>query len=90
MRVRAVSDDKENGVKNSFRYFENRDCKYYPCHKMEHINCLFCYCPLYSHDCPGNYEMREIRGRMIKVCTDCTYPHEAENYPEIIRILSGY
>ncbi|MBQ3009245.1 MAG: metal-binding protein, partial [Oscillospiraceae bacterium] len=36
-------------MKNSFRFFENRDCEYYPCHKTDHpLNCLFCYCPLYS------------------------------------------
>ena len=35
-------------MKNSFYYFENRDCQYYPCHKeMAEMNCLFCYCPLY-------------------------------------------
>ena len=27
--------------------FENRECKYYPCHETDNINCLFCYCPLF-------------------------------------------
>ena len=36
-------------MKNSFYYFENRDCQYYPCHKgMAEMNCLFCYCPCIS------------------------------------------
>ena len=34
-------------MKNSFYYFENRDCQYYPCHKgMAEMNCLFCYLSL--------------------------------------------
>ena len=42
-------------MENSYRYFENRACKFYPCHDMEHLNCLFCYCPLNSMEhCPGN------------------------------------
>lgn len=37
--------------KNSYKFFENKECEYYPCHKdMESINCLFCYCPLYHLD----------------------------------------
>ena len=41
----------------SYRYFENKACKYYPCHAdIDHINCLFCYCPLYTQEnCPGTY-----------------------------------
>ena len=78
--------------KNSFKYFENRDCRYYPCHEMpegEGINCLFCYCPLYSlESCPGNFSFKEKNGRKIKVCTDCTFPHIKDNYKEIIRLLA--
>lgn len=74
---------------NSFKYFENRACKYYPCHHMEHINCLFCYCPLYAYaDCPGDYTMIPKEGDQIKNCTDCKFPHEADNYGLIIRFLS--
>ena len=73
----------------SYKYFENRDCKYYPCHKSEHINCLFCYCPLYSKDCPGNYKMIETSsGKMVKSCMDCLFPHNIDNYDRIIEILS--
>ncbi len=71
------------------RYFENRECKYYPCHKgMEHINCLFCYCPLYHlSDCPGNPVFKEKDGKLCKVCTGCSFPHHADNYDKVIRIL---
>ena len=78
-------------MENSYRYFENRACQYYPCHKgSEHINCLFCYCPLYhlAH-CPGNYRYIEVSGKSIKECTDCTFPHEAESYDTIMALLSG-
>jgi len=73
----------------SFRYFENRECKYYPCHKEEHINCMFCYCPLYGVEhCPGEYHYLNVNGKKVKECTDCTFPHKAENYELIIKILS--
>ncbi len=76
---------------NSFKYFENRECKYYPCHKMSGnrgLNCLFCYCPLYRFSsCPGNPRYIEKNGVTKKVCINCTFPHEEENYEEIIRLL---
>lgn len=77
-------------MENSYKYFENRACKYYPCHtEMENINCLFCYCPLYSRDsCPGNYKYIEINGNRVKDCVDCTFPHKVENYEGIIGILA--
>ena len=76
-------------MKNSFRYFENRDCRYYPCHEgMEELNCLFCYCPFYFlPGCPGTPRTRCKDGREIRVCTDCTFPHVPENYPQLIRSL---
>ena len=78
-------------MEHSYRYFENRACQYYPCYAgTEHINCLFCYCPLYhlAH-CPGNYRYIEVNGKSIKECTDCTFPHEAESYEMIMALLSG-
>ena len=31
-------------MENSYRFFENKECQYYPCHKgIENMNCLFCY-----------------------------------------------
>lgn len=76
-------------MKNSYRFFENRECRYFPCHKgLRDFNCLFCYCPLYPmENCPGTYSYIETRGRKIKNCIDCTFPHRPENYPEIIRLL---
>ena len=75
----------------SYRYFENRDCQYYPCHKgTDEINCLFCYCPLYRlANCPGNPEYKQKGDKTIKVCTNCTYPHQKENYDKINDILKN-
>jgi len=77
-------------MENSHRYFENRQCKYFPCHPgLEDFNCLFCYCPLYSLEkCPGDHEYVEVRGKKIKSCLNCTFPHKPENYDIIIKLLS--
>jgi Zn-finger protein len=70
----------------SHKYFENRSCKMFPCHKdlwgieKEH-NCLFCYCPLYHKDCIGNYS---ITDKGIKDCSDCNLVHSFEGW-EIIQ-----
>lgn len=76
-------------MNNSYNYYENRECKYYPCHKgMEHINCMFCYCPLYHMtSCPGNYVMVDVNGKQVKSCIDCCFPHIAENYEKINMII---
>ena len=77
-------------MENSYKYFKNKDCKYFPCHKglSDEFNCLFCYCPMYSMpNCPGSKTYIEKNGKKIKVCTDCTFPHRPENYDKIIQIL---
>ena len=76
-------------MEHSYRFFENRKCEYFPCHKeMENHNCMFCYCPLYRvENCPGNPNFLEVNGRTIKECSNCTFPHQPENYDVIIQIL---
>lgn len=76
-------------MENDFCYFENHDCKYYPCHKdCEHINCMFCYCPFYNLEkCPGSPSYIYKTGIKIKKCTDCVFPHKKENYKQIIEFL---
>lgn len=76
-------------VRNSYCFFENRECEYFPCHKgLEALNCLFCYCPLYDMEhCPGEPRYIKREGERIKECTYCTYPHQPEHYEKIIRIL---
>jgi len=79
----------EAEMKNSYRFFENRECEFFPCHEgLDNFNCLFCYCPLYRiENCPGEGKMIEVKGRMIKDCSDCTFPHRPENYDAVISCL---
>ena len=77
-------------MENSYKYFENKECKYYPCHEGEqNLNCLFCYCPFYNLErCPGECSYIESNGKQIKDCTKCTFPHKAGNYEKIISLMS--
>ena len=76
-------------MKNSSAFFRNFECDHFPCHKVkdsENFNCMFCYCPLYSlDDCGGNYSFTH---NGVKDCSDCTLPHNAENYHYIIKKIS--
>ena len=71
-------------MSQNYRFFNHRECEYYPCHSMEaeELNCLFCFCPLYclGETCGGNY--RYVDG--IKDCSRCTLPHRRENYERIV------
>jgi len=88
-----LDNSKDNTQRHnaSFQYFENRDCKYYPCHNIEAsgFNCLFCYCPVYFAICPGTPQYIEINGVTFKSCADCKYPHIQENYQAIIDFCSA-
>ena len=82
-------------MENSYKFFANRECKYYPCHEgLEELNCLFCFCPMYFLErCPGRPSWIEVPGEegpgKIKDCSGCTYPHEPGNYEAIMKILAG-
>ena len=68
-------------------YFLNKECEYYPCHKLpeDKFSCLFCYCPLYDiPDCGGQYN---YTAKGVKNCMDCTFPHDRDNYGAVIRKL---
>ena len=72
--------------KASYKFFQNKKCEFFPCHKIakkEDFNCLFCYCPLYSmgKKCGGNYKYLADN---TKDCSDCSLPHEYENYDLIM------
>lgn len=77
-------------MKNSHRFFSNKECMYFPCHENptpDGFNCLFCYCPLYGMaDCGGVFS--HSRDGSLKLCMDCPLPHEAGYYDEIIRRLT--
>ncbi len=77
-------------MKNSYSYFENRECEYFPCHKVSddsEFNCLFCYCPLYplGDKCGGN-PVYTPDG--IKDCSRCLLPHRPEGYDYILSKFS--
>lgn len=67
------------------QYFEHTECEYYPCF-FAGQNCLFCFCPLYTYDCKGNYETLD---NGLKDCTKCALPHIKENYLTIVDALAG-
>lgn len=67
-----------------YQFFTNTACEYYPCHDLEPINCLFCFCPLYTLDCGGNFT---VTPKGIKNCSACTLPHGENGYEYIISKL---
>ena len=78
-------------MNNSEKYFSNRECKYFPCHKVDdkdNFNCMFCFCPLYflGDKCGGNFTMTAT-GK--KSCINCTVPHNADNYELIMNKLKN-
>ena len=72
-------------MKNNFSFFQNKECEFFPCHKLneEDFNCLFCYCPLYAlgDKCGGNFTY--IDGG-IKDCSNCAIPHTSSGYSYIV------
>ena len=72
--------------KDSFKFFSNRECRYFPCHEgadPNNFNCLFCYCPLDTiTNCGGDYTVTD---EGMKDCSKCIYPHLSENYKEVVK-----
>ena len=76
-------------MKNNYRFFQNRDCEFFPCHKIENedsFNCLFCYCPLYlKENCLGSPDyILNGKGQKIRDCSKCTIVHRPEMYDAVI------
>ena len=75
---------------NASKFFQNRACEHFPCHKgidPNNFNCLFCYCPLYllGKDCGGSYEYLP---NGIKSCVRCALPHGPGGYSHIMEKYS--
>ena len=70
---------------NSYRFFSNTECEYYPCHKLYgcEFNCLFCYCPLYAlgDKCGGHFEYLP---NGVKSCMNCVIPHSEKGYDYVM------
>ena len=77
-------------MKQSYKFFQNRECEYFPCHEMDNLdefNCLFCYCPLYfmGQECGGDYE---YSATTVKMCTKCIVPHNGDKgYETVLKKL---
>ena len=74
-------------MKNSYKFFTNHECRYFPCHTGLDgggFNCLFCYCPLYFLDdkCGGHFKYSGAK--RVKNCADCNLPHSPEYYETIL------
>lgn len=81
----GLSKRPTNQMSENYKFFNHKDCEYFPCHKgvkAEDFNCLFCYCPLYclGKDCGGNFTITNG----VKNCTDCTLPHNKNSYQNIM------
>lgn len=79
-------------MEDSYKYFCNHRCEYFPCHQganEEDFNCLFCYCPMNRfEDCLGSPKFISLPGgKMIKDCTNCIFPHQSKNYEIIMDFL---
>lgn len=75
----------------SYKFFQNKECEYFPCHKTDKVddfNCLFCFCPLYNQheNCGGGFK---ISPSGIKDCSGCDFPHQRENYDKVVSKLSS-
>lgn len=81
----AAGEDRE---KKYYRFYQNRNCEYFPCHATgdtDSFSCQFCYCPLYllGKDCGGNFT---ILDNGVKDCSKCLLPHT--DYDRIVRTLA--
>lgn len=75
---------------NSYKYYQNKDCEYFPCHKIANdgfFNCMFCFCPLYAlgEKCGGDFS---YTADGIKDCSVCTLVHGKGGYEHVIDKLS--
>ena len=81
-----MSKEIKNKGEEHFKFMCNRECEFFPCHKVENpdeFNCLFCYCPLYAlgRNCGGNFTYTE---NGIKDCSGCMVPHRKDAYEHIM------
>ena len=69
-----------------YKFFQNRNCEYFPCHnteETEEFNCLFWFCPLYAKgkECGGNFT---YTSHGVKDCSKCLFPHKKDNYDKLM------
>ncbi len=81
-------------MENSYKFYSNKDCFYFPCHKVvdeSKFNCMFCFCPLYlmGDKCGGNYKYIKDNENDIKDCSKCMLPHNENSHSIIVEKLFG-
>ena len=74
------------GIEKNY-FFQHTECDYFPCHEgipKERINCMLCYCPLYTlgEDCGGNYT---YTSKGAKNCKACNIPHNGDSGVRLVR-----
>ncbi len=72
---------KESEAKYDFHFFQNKDCRYFPCHAsipITDFNCIHCYCPLhFVPDCGGDPRYTDSG---VRDCSGCTKPHDKQGW----------
>ena len=75
-------------ILRNYQFFQNKKCEYFPCKKVENLNCLFCFCPLYyNKDCGGNYK---ILDNGWKDCSSCLILHKEDGYEYVLNKLKEF
>lgn len=69
----------------SYKFFQNKECPYFPCKKVDKLNCLFCFCPLYNMSNCGGYYVILKNG--WKDCSNCTIIHKEDGYDYVVTLL---
>lgn len=90
-------EPKDIAKTKNYQGFSHTSCEFYPCHPLENFkspnefNCIFCNCPLYWLECPGNYTVIEdADGVKRKDCSECKVPHDGYERSWKIMNLSKY
>jgi Zn-finger protein len=71
----------------SYKFFQNKQCVYFPCHKgisTDKFNCMYCFCPQYLiKDCIGKPKWVGHFNK-IKDCSNCLVNHGPNSYEAIV------
>ena len=72
--------------RSGYKFFQNRDCEFFPCHNVENVeefSCLPWFCPLYAlgENCGG---CPTYTDKGLKDCSNCTLPHLPGGYEHVM------
>jgi len=82
-------------LKADFHFFQNTQCRYFPCHgkkrgtgsvPIEDFNCMFCHCPLFFINCGIKVPM--LKG--FKDCSTCTRIHDKDGWKFVMARLRDH